>query len=131
MPSNGPASSNVPHAASTQSSSNNSTTAGPRPSYARSTETSIVLAIPGGEANLEFARIALEESQAGRPLSLDDLRLSNELWLERRLTTAEAARLIQRPETETRTRLARLVEVGLVEPRGEGQGRAYHLPAAV
>lgn len=103
----------------------------PAPSYARSTEASVVLAIPGGEANLEFARIALEESQAGRPLALDDLLLLNELWLERRLTTAEAARLIQKPEADARTRLARLVEVGLVEPRGEGQGRAYHLSAAV
>jgi ATP-dependent DNA helicase RecG len=103
----------------------------PAPSYARSTEASVVLAIPGGEANLEFARIGLEESQAGRPLSLDDLLLLNELWLERRLTTAEAARLIQKPETEARARLARLVEVGLVESRGEGQGRAYHLSAAV
>lgn len=64
-------------------------------------------------------------------MSLDDLLLVNELWLERRLTTAEAARLIQKPETDARTRLARLVEVGLVEARGAGAGRAWHLSAAV
>jgi len=103
----------------------------PAPSYGRSTEASVVLTLPGGAANLEFVRIAYEESQAGRPLSLDDLLLVNELWLERRLTTPDAARLIQKPETEARTRLARLVEVGLVEARGEGAGRAYHLSAAV
>lgn len=103
----------------------------PAPSFSRSTEASVVVSLPGGAANLEFVRIAYEESQAGRPLSLDDLLLVNELWLERRLTTTEAARLIQKPETEARTRLARLVEVGLVEARGEGAGRAYHLAAAV
>src|SRR5262249_16934846 len=54
-----------------------------------------------------------------------------ELWIERRLTTAGAARLIQKPETEARARLAHLVEVGLVEARGEGPGRAYHLSANI
>ncbi len=103
----------------------------PAPSYGRSTEASVVVTLPGGAANLEFVRIAYEESQAGRPLSLDDLLLVNELWLERRLTTTDAARLIQKPEAEARTRLARLVEVGLVEARGEGPGRAWHLSAAV
>lgn len=103
----------------------------PAPSYARSTEAGVVIVMPGGEANVEFVRIALDESQAGRPLSLDDLLLVNELWLERRLTTEEAARVIQKPEAEARTRLARLIEVGLVEPRGERKGRTYHLSAAV
>lgn len=103
----------------------------PAPSYGRSTEASVVVTLPGGTANLEFVRIAHEESLAGRPLSLDDLLLVNELWLERRLTTAEAARLIQKPEADARTSLARLVEVGLAEARGEGPGRVYHLSAAV
>jgi ATP-dependent DNA helicase RecG len=91
----------------------------------------VVLSLPGGGSNLEFVRITYEESQAGRPLSLDDLLLVNELWIERRLTTAGAARLIQKPETEARARLAHLVEVGLVEARGEGAGRAYHLSANI
>lgn len=103
----------------------------PAPSYARSTEAGVVLLMPGGEANVEFVRVVMDESQAGRPLSLDDLLLLNELWLERRLTTEEAARVIQKPEAEARTRLARLIEVGLVEPRGERKGRTYHLSAAV
>jgi ATP-dependent DNA helicase RecG len=103
----------------------------PAPSYGHSTEATVVVSLPGGAANLEFVRITYEESQAGRPLSLDDLLLVNELWIERRLTTAGAARLIQKPETEARARLAHLVEVGLVEARGEGPGRAYHLSANI
>lgn len=102
----------------------------PAPSYARSTESDVVLVLPGGQANLEFARLVAEESQAGRPLSLDDLLLLNHLWLERRLTTAEATALIQKPEAEVRSRLQRLVEAGLVESRGERKGRTWHLSAA-
>jgi len=41
------------------------------------------------------------------------------------VTTAEAARIIQKPEAEARTRLQRMVEAGLVE-----SGRTWHLSAA-
>ncbi len=102
----------------------------PAPSYARSNETGVVLVLPGGEANLAFARLVAEESQAQRPLGLDDLLLLNHLWLDRRLTTEEAARLIQKPEAEARGRLQRLVEAGLAEARGERKGRSWHLAAA-
>ena len=102
----------------------------PAPSYARSNESGVVLVLPGGRANLAFARLVAEESQAQRPLGLDDLLLLNHLWLDRRLTTEEAARLIQKPEAEARGRLQRLVEAGLVEARGERKGRSWHLSAA-
>ena len=102
----------------------------PAPSYARSNETGVVLELPGGKANLAFARLVTEESQAQRPLGLDDLLLLNHLWLDRRLTTEEAARLIQKPEAEARGRLQRLVEAGLAEARGERKGRSWHLAAA-
>ena len=102
----------------------------PAPSYARSNETGVVLVLPGGRANLAFARLVAEESQAQRPLGLDDLLLLNHLWLDRRLTTEEAARLIQKPEAEARGRLQRLVEAGLAEARGERKGRSWHLAAA-
>ncbi len=102
----------------------------PAPSYARSNETGVVLVLPGGRANLAFARLVAEESQAQRPLGLDDLLLLNHLWLDRRLTTEEAARLIQKPEVEARGRLQRLVEAGLAEARGERKGRSWHLSAA-
>jgi len=102
----------------------------PAPSYARSNETGVVLVLPGGKANLAFARLVAEESQAQRPLGLDDLLLLNHLWIDRRLTTEEAARLVQKPEAEARGRLQRLVEAGLAEARGERKGRSWHLSAA-
>lgn len=102
----------------------------PAPNYGRSNESGVVLVLPGGQANLAFARLVVEESQAERPLSLDDLLLLNHLWLDRRLPTEEAARAIQKPDAEARSRLQRLVEVGLVEARGERKGRTWHLSAA-
>jgi len=102
----------------------------PAPSYERSTETDVVLVLPGGKANLDFVRLVVEESQTGRSLGLDELLLLNHLWQERRVTTSAAARLIQKSETEARAVLERLVENGLVEARGERKGRSYHLSAA-
>lgn len=103
----------------------------PVPSYERSTETDVVLVLPGGEANLDFVRLVVEENQAGRPLGLDELLLLNHLWQERHVRTSEAAYLIQKSENEARAVLERLVENGLVEARGEGRSRTYHLSAAV
>jgi ATP-dependent DNA helicase RecG len=72
----------------------------------------------------------VEETRTGRDLRLDELLLLNTLWQDRRLTTKEAARLIQKPESDVRVVLNRLVEAGLVEPRGERKGRTWHLSAA-
>ncbi|MBI4917243.1 MAG: putative DNA binding domain-containing protein [Acidobacteria bacterium] len=102
----------------------------PAPSYERSNATDVVLALPGGEANLDFVRLVVEENRAGRLPGLDELLLLNRLWLERSETTQGAARLIQKPESTARTVLQGLVEAGLVEARGERKGRTYHLSAA-
>ncbi|MDD9855744.1 MAG: putative DNA binding domain-containing protein [Gammaproteobacteria bacterium] len=102
----------------------------PAPSYERSTETDVVLVLPGGESNLDFVRLVLEEARGGRPLTLDDLLILNHLWRERRITASEAARLMQKPETEARARLEALAESGLAEARGERKSRAWHLSAA-
>jgi len=102
----------------------------PAPSYERSNEAGVVVVLPGGQANLEFVRLLAEETRAGRDLGLDELLILNALWQNRRLSTEEAARLTQKPETDARTVLNRLVEIGLVEPRGERKGRTWHLSAA-
>jgi ATP-dependent DNA helicase RecG len=102
----------------------------PAPSYERSTATDVVLVLYGGKANLQFVRLVVEESQAGRTLGLDELLILNALWQERSLTTPQASRLLQKPEPDARAVLERLVEMGLVEARGERKGRTYHLSAA-
>ncbi len=102
----------------------------PAPSYDRSDATSVTLVLPGGAANLDFVRVIAEEGQRGRSLALDELLILNALSLERSIETAEAAKLIQKPETEARAALHRLVEAGLVEARGHTRGRTWHLSAA-
>lgn len=102
----------------------------PAPSYERSNETGVVLELPGGKANLDFVTLVAEEGQRGRAPGLDDLLLLNRLWQERTTTTSDAAQLLQKPEATARARLQRLLEAGLVEGRGQGRGRSYHLSAA-
>jgi len=102
----------------------------PAPSYERSTATDVVLVLYGGKANLQFVRLVVKENQAGRTLGLDELLILNALWQERSLTTPQVSRLLQKPEPDARAVLERLVEIGLVEARGERKGRTYHLSAA-
>jgi len=102
----------------------------PAPSYERSTETDVVLVLPGGQANLDFVRLVSEEALGGRPLNLDGLLILNHLWRERRITTPEAARLMQKPEAEARAHLESLAESGLAEARGARKARTWHLSAA-
>jgi ATP-dependent DNA helicase RecG len=99
-------------------------------SYERSTETDVILVLPGEKANQDFVRMVVEENQAGRPFRLDDLLLLNHMYLERRTTAKEAAKIIQKPENEARAALERLVEGGLLDASGEGRARAYHLCAS-
>lgn len=103
----------------------------PAPSYERSTTTDVVLILPGGQANLEFVRLVVEEGQRGRPLRMEELLVLNSLWQERQLNTADVARLIQKPESEARSLLQSLVEGGFVEARGERKGRTWHLSATL
>jgi ATP-dependent DNA helicase RecG len=102
----------------------------PAPSYARSDAAGVVVVIPGGEANLDFVRLLVTEAQHERALSLDELLVLNALWQERSLDTAEVAQMIQKPDSDARAVLHRLVEAGLVEERGQKKGRTWHLSAA-
>ncbi len=102
----------------------------PAPSYARSDAVGVTVVIPGGAANLDFVRLLVTEAQSGLMLGLDELLILNDLWQERSLATEDAARLVQKPEAETRATLHRLVEAGLVEERGQKKGRTWHLSAA-
>lgn len=102
----------------------------PAPSYARSNEATVSVVVPGGAANLDFVRLLVTEAQQGRNLALDELLILNTLWQTRSVTTDDAARLVQKPEAQSRTALHRLVEAGLVEKRGQKRGRSWHLSAA-
>jgi ATP-dependent DNA helicase RecG len=100
------------------------------PDYSRSTPTDVVVVLAGGPANLSLTAFVIEQAQAGRPLSLEALIAVDELARERRITTSRAAELFQRNEDGARRLLNQMVERGLLETRGQGRGRDYHLSAA-
>lgn len=103
----------------------------PAPDYGRTTEQQVVAVLPGGPANLAMTRWIHEQDQEQRPLNLPELQVLSELLTERRATTGELARLTQRTESEVRAQLARMVENGWIEARGERKGRTWHLSAPV
>ena len=101
----------------------------PPPDYSRSSNESVVLVLQGGSTNLAVAKYVAEEARAGRELSLQDLLIVNDLLRERRVSTAQAARLLQTDESTTRALLNQMVDQGILEARGEARARTYHLSA--
>jgi ATP-dependent DNA helicase RecG len=63
-------------------------------------------------------------------LPFDSLVILSRLREERRLTVADFAEAVQKPEASIRSSLEKLVEHGIIEPHGTGRGRAYTLSAA-
>jgi ATP-dependent DNA helicase RecG len=103
----------------------------PVPDYGRSDSSGVRVVLRGGDASLEFAAFVFEEDRAGRPFSLDELLVLNQLFHERRIDSEAAARLMQKGPADGHAVLERLHERGLVEARGEKRGRVYHLSAAM
>lgn len=103
----------------------------PAPDYGRTTDQAVVAVLPGGPANLAMTKWVVEQEQQDRPLTVPELQILSELLRERRATTGELAALTQRTELETRNLLARMVERGWVEARGEGKGRTWHLSGSI
>jgi ATP-dependent DNA helicase RecG len=101
----------------------------PLPDYSQSDRESVRLTLHGGATSLEFAAFVYEQDKAGKPLSLDELLVLNQLQHERRIDAPTVGRLTQRGEAHARAVLERLVERDLIEPRGEKRGRVYHLSA--
>lgn len=101
------------------------------PDYRRSDSSTVVVRLPGGEANLAFVElIHAEERRLGR-FSLDALLALNAFRENGQLTPGTLAQITQKDEAAARQVLERLVDAGLAEPRGSRRGRVYHLSAAV
>ena len=101
----------------------------PAPDYSRSDATGVRLTLRGGQESLEFAAFVFERERQMGPLTVDQMIILNRLFHERRLTSGQAETEIQRSRNDARAVLERLTEEGLVEARGEGRGRVYHLAA--
>lgn len=102
------------------------------PDYSRSDSHSVVVALPGGDADLGMLRLVLEEEKRrNAPLPIEALITLSRLRAERRLDTATLAGAIQRDEAAARAVLEKLVEAGLVEAHGVKKGRTFTLAASV
>ncbi len=102
----------------------------PAPDYSLTTNTDVTVILPGGPANLRFAKFVAEQGLRRRPLSLEELLILNEVEQRRHLDVKRAAELMQRSESAARAHLTEMVERGLLEARGERK-TTYHLSAAV
>ncbi|WP_420635217.1 ATP-binding protein [Candidatus Palauibacter sp.] len=102
----------------------------PAPSYERSTTAGVTLVLPGGEADLHFVRLRVEEERDNGPLSHQALLLLDHLRLAGGTPAADAATVIQLGHDSATRNLLGLVDRGLVEVRGKGRRRSYQLSAA-
>lgn len=104
----------------------------PAPNYRRSDSKSVVVVLPGGEADLgTLQTIIEEENRLHHLLPVDSLIALSLLRQERRVDTARLAISIQKDEATARHVVERLVEAGLVEAHGVKKGRTYTLSPKV
>ncbi|WP_313354164.1 RNA-binding domain-containing protein [Microbacterium sp.] len=103
----------------------------PEPDYTRSTSERVSVSVQLGGTDSDLVRFVVEhDDRAGRRFDLADLQVVRALKEDPRLSAADIADVIQRPLVWTKSRLAMLLEEGLVEMRGDGRGRRYTLSAA-
>lgn len=100
------------------------------PDYSRSNAESVVVTVPLGTADLDLVRFLLTwENQRQQPLSLDELRLVHEVKSSGSATSLEVAEALNLIPATAKSLLGRLVEAGILESRGVGRSRKFHLTA--
>lgn len=104
----------------------------PAPNYSRSDSNSVVVVLPGGQADVGMLRTVVEEENRLRhSLPVDSLIALSLLRQERRADTARLAQCVQKDEAAARQVIERLVEAGLVQAHGVKKGRTYTLSPRV
>ena len=100
------------------------------PDYSRSTPDSVVVTVPLGTADLDLVRFLLVwEDERQRPLTLDELRVVHDVKASGSATSADLTEALGLIPQTTRTITTRLVERGILEARGNGRSRRFHLTA--
>ncbi|GJF16798.1 ATPase AAA [Mycolicibacterium cyprinidarum] len=100
------------------------------PDYSRSTAESVMVSVSLAHSDLDLVRFLLTWEDANQhPLSLDELRIVHEVKSTGSVTSIEVAETLSIIPATTRNILARLVELGILEARGVGRSRKYHLTA--
>lgn len=101
------------------------------PDYSASNDHAVIVSLPTSDADIEMVRFVLGyEDVTSEGLTLVQLRILHELKAMGPETLAEIVAGLKLTEAVLRPQLARLAELGLVEPRGPGRNRRHHLTAA-
>ena len=104
----------------------------PRPSYARSTSTSVHLFVANAEPDFAFLDLLnAEESRTGKDFPFHSLLILAALRENRRLNCEALAKVMQTQVEVARSAVEELVEGGIVEAQGRGSSREYLLSARV
>ena len=103
----------------------------PAPDYSMSNEFTVSVQMTDAVADLDFLKMVVEQEDKLGNMPIDSLIILSRLREERRLTTADLAPSVQKPEATVRTTLEKLVETGFLEPHGTGRGRSYTLSAKI
>ncbi len=103
----------------------------PAPDYFMSNEFTVSVQMANAAADLDFLKMVVEQEDTLGNMPIDSLIILSRLREERRLTTADLAPSVQKPEANVRATLEKLVETGFLEPHGTGRGRTYTLSAAL
>ncbi|MBU2852762.1 ATP-binding protein [Acidithiobacillus ferriphilus] len=101
----------------------------PAPDYSMSNPYTVSVFMANAAADLDFLKMVVEQEDKLGNMPIDSLIILSRLREERRLTTADLAPSIQKPEATVRATLEKLVETGFLEPHGIGRGRTYTLSA--
>ncbi len=100
------------------------------PDYSRSTQNSVVVAVSLGTADFDLVRFLLTwENDNQRTLSLAQLRVVHEIKASGSATNAEVADTLSIIPSTARGLTTGLTELGILEARGQGRSRAFHLTA--
>jgi ATP-dependent DNA helicase RecG len=100
------------------------------PDYSRTTDRSVTVATQTSNSDLDMVRfIATYEDDHNTPLALDQLRILHELKDLGASTLREIQESLSVPIPALRVQLTKLIELGLLEVRGNGRSRRYHLTA--
>ncbi len=102
----------------------------PAPDYSMSNDYTVSLYLSNDAADLDFLKMVVEQEDKLGNMPIDSLIILSRLREERRLTTADLTRSVQKPEANVRATLEKLVETGFLEPHSAGRGRTYTLSAA-
>jgi ATP-dependent DNA helicase RecG len=100
------------------------------PDYTGSTSSIVTVTIPLGTSDLDLVRFLLSfENDRQRALTLDELRVVHDVKAGGSAANAELADDLRLSSAAIRSATARLVEAGVLEARGNGRNRRFHLTA--